>query len=172
MDARLQDIFISEIASQCRFALESMQRLRETLEGHEVHGAFLSVQGFLIAAGNISKLLWPTNPRIPQRGEILREALGVRDDSAVGPRRFRNHFEHFDERLEEWAMTSAGGNLVDMNIMPPGTISGIDPKDFLRNLDQQTLILTFRGDSYDLQAVEAEINEINNATLKCLARKK
>jgi len=43
---------------------------------------------------------------------------------------FRNHFEHFDERLEEWAKSSERHNFVDSNIGPPNMIDGIDPKDY------------------------------------------
>jgi len=47
-----------------------------------------------------------------------------------------------------------------MNIMSPGAISGIDINDFMRNLDPNTLTLTFHGDSYNLLDAEHEIKRI------------
>ena len=111
-----------------------------------------SVQGLLIAVGNISKLLWPIAAH-EERGRSLRQVLGVPDDSVLAPRTFRNHFEHFDERLESWATSSERGNFVDSNIGPPGMIVGIDPGDYLRNLDTQDLAVTFRGDKYELNSI-------------------
>lgn len=35
------------------------------------------------------------------RGERLRKMLKVKN-SILSDRKFRNHFEHYDERIEEW----------------------------------------------------------------------
>jgi hypothetical protein len=66
-----------------------------------------SVQSLLMAAANVSKLLWPTYRRgenlIPCRGEELRKSLAISDEhSPLSDRTLRNHFEHFDARLEHW----------------------------------------------------------------------
>jgi hypothetical protein len=119
----------------------------------DMHRLWYSAQALLVAAGNVSKLLWPPNPKYQQRGRELRASLGVKEDSPLAPRTFRNHFEHFDERLEDWATSSNRRSLVDSSVVPAGAIQGVDPGDFLRNLDPDTYSLTFRGDAYDLRAV-------------------
>jgi hypothetical protein len=161
MDPFLMRVFVTEVEAQCAFALRAMGELRQSLAARDTTGVFFYAQGFLGAAGNVSKLLWPPSETIPGRGEKLREFLGISNESPVSPRTFRNHFEHFDERLEQWASTSKRRNLVDSSFLTPGAIKGIDPEDFLRNLNPGTLTLTFRGDTYELTTVEAALREIH-----------
>ncbi len=104
------------------------------------------------------KIFWPRE-KYRKRGKELRKSLGIEDNSPIQPRNFRNHFEHFDERLEEWAKSSERHNFVDSNIVPSNMIAGIDPKDYLRNFDPTTWALTFRGDKYELKPIIKAIYE-------------
>ncbi len=117
MDSFLMSVFITEVETQCAFALRAIEQLRRSLATQDSKAVFFYAQASLSSAGNVSKLLWPPSPKIPDRGKKLRESRGISDDSPVAPRRFRNHFEHFDERLEEWAMTSKRRNLVDIDLI-------------------------------------------------------
>jgi hypothetical protein len=123
-----------------------------------------SVQAFLGAAGNISKLLWPSYRReeklIPERGPELRASLAVEADSPLAPRTFRNHFEHFDVRLEEWAVSSKPRIFIDANIAPTSMTSGYEPGDRLRNFDPYNFTITFRGDSYHLPPIVEAIEQL------------
>jgi hypothetical protein len=157
MDAQVQKIFVREVERQARFALIAAHDLDRALTAGDMDRLWYSIQGLLVSVGNVSKLLWPSANHAP-RGETLRKLLGVPNDSALAPRTFRNHFEHFDERLESWATSSARRNFVDSNVGPPGMIVGLDDEDFLRNFDTQSHAVTFRGDRYlfppILEAVE------------------
>lgn len=146
-------IFQREVERQCKFALIAEQDLNSSLQSHDTDRLWYSIQCFLVAVGNISKILWPSNPALRDRRVDIRESLSVDDDSPLEPRRFRNHFEHFDERLEEWATSSTRHNFVDSNVGPAGAISGIDPNDYLRNFDTSSFAVTFRGDLYILRPV-------------------
>jgi hypothetical protein len=160
MDETLRSIFMREVERQCKFALLAGQDLAQALQGGEMDRIWYSVQSILVAAGNISKLLWPPGIGHKVRGEDLRKALNVTNGSPLEPRTFRNHFEHFDERLEDWATASQRRNFVDSNVMPPGAIAGIDPADYLRNLDPVGWTLTFRGDSYALRPVIQAVQDL------------
>jgi hypothetical protein len=172
MEPFVTKVFLSEIVTQCDFALRAMDLLRRSLAAKDTRGVFWSAQALLGATGNVSKLLWPSATKYSGRGNELREALGVSDDSPVAPRTFRNHFEHFDERLDQWAAKSKRHNFVDSNIAGLGAIGGIDPEDFLRNLDPTTLNLSFRGDSYDLRTVDAALRKIHETARVKLERQK
>jgi hypothetical protein len=150
LDKMLLRLFCHEVERQCTFGLMASDDLRAAIQG-PVDRIWFSIQNLLVAAGNVSKLLWPPRPRIPNRGEELRKVLGVPDDSPLAPRTFRNYFEHFDERLEEWATSSDRKNFVDSNVGSPGMIARVDSGDFLRNFDTTTFAVTFRGDTYPLQ---------------------
>jgi hypothetical protein len=128
-------------------ALEKHQRM-QAAAGDRL---WYSVQAFLVAAGNISKLLWPSNrPILPERGPDRRASLEVEEDSPLKPMTFRNHFERFDERLEQWAVSSEHRVFIDANIGPIGKINGAESGDYLRNFDHSNFALTFRGDRHDL----------------------
>ena len=160
METMILRIFQGEVERQCRFALIAVEDLNQALSTDDRDRIWYSIQAFLVAAGNVSKLLWPTRPLLPERGAELRESLSVSDESLLEPRKFRNHFEHFDERLEEWATSSERRNFADSSIGPPGMIVGLEPGDFLRNFDTTNFAVTFRGDVYHLQPVTEAIREL------------
>jgi len=51
-------IFQKEVKRQCRFALIAIQDLEQALQVGDLDRLWYSVQAFLIAVANISKLLW------------------------------------------------------------------------------------------------------------------
>jgi hypothetical protein len=160
MKAMVLRIFQREVERQCR--LMAADDLGVSLVSGDHDRLWYSIQALLVAAGNVSKLLWPPKRLIliTGRGKQLRTSLQVGDDSPLLPRDFRNHFEHFGERLESWAKSSRRYNFVDSNIGSPGSIQGLDVSDFLRNFDPETLSLHFRGDVYHLRPVVQAIDSI------------
>jgi len=166
MEKMLLRIFQREVERQTRFALMAFSDLEAALKMGDIDRIWYAVQGFLVAAGNVSKLLWPSRPSVPNRGEELRLSLDVPDDSILAPRTFRNHFEHFDERLEQWAASSQRKNFVDSNVGPTGMISGLEPGDYLRNLDTTRHAVTFRGDTYLLKPL---VEALSNLYVKAVA---
>lgn len=164
-------IFQGEVGRQCKFSLTALNDMNEALKSSNFDRFWYSVQGVLIAVGNISKLLWPPSEKIPNRGRDLRDSLQVKGDSALGPRTFRNHFEHFDERLEDWMTSSERHNLADSNIMGKNGIAGLEVSDFLRNYDTDTKAVTFQGDEYPLQPIANAVSELYKATLQVDAKR-
>lgn len=156
----MEEIFVREVERQCKFGLIATDDLRVALETADMDRIWYSVQAILVAVGNLSKILWPAAPS-EERGRVLRESLGVTDDSVLAPRTFRNHFEHFDERLDRWATSSQHRNLADSNVGPPNMIQGIEPQDFLRNFDNQNFAVTFRGDTYSLAPIVDAVRELH-----------
>lgn len=159
MDAHIQHVFVRELERQAQFGLIAVADLNAALAACDNDRVWYSIQGLLIAAGNVSKLLWP-GPEYESRGAALRQLLSVADDSVLAPRTFRNHFEHFDERLDAWVAGDEAHNFVDSNIGPTGMISGLDSKNFLRNLDTTEMAVTFRGDSYRLQPITTALQDV------------
>ena len=153
-------IFQMEIERQCKFAIIAIEQIKTGLSNKDSDLVWYAIQNFLVAVGNISKIFWPINQKYGMRGEKLRKSLGIEDNSPIQPRNFRNHFEHFDERLEKWAESSERHNFVDSSILPPNMIAGIDQKDFLRIFNPTTWTLTFRGDEYELKPIIKAICEL------------
>lgn len=165
MERHVLRIFQREIERQCRIAIIAIEDLQNAQQAGDMDRVWYSVQSFLVAVGNVSKLLWPSAAHIPERAKELKSSLGVDDSSPLAPRTFRNHFEHFDERLEDWATSSKRQGFVDSNVGPSGMISGIDPEDYLRNFDTTKGAITFRGDEYILKPMVDAIVELHEKSL-------
>lgn len=114
----IQDlVLIGEIDLQAKIALRAAQRLLTTHENFDKVEMWCSIQSILVGAGNVSKILWP-NKKYELRGELLRQILNVEEHNPLSSRKFRNHFEHYDERVEEWFRNSSGGPYVDLAMNP------------------------------------------------------
>jgi len=161
MHPHIQVVFLREVERQARFALLAIADLEQGSAQSAMDRIRSSMQAFLVATGNVAKLLWPTKDSDVARGVELRQVLQVDDGSPLSPRTFRNHFEHFDERLDSWARSSERKNFADSNIGPLGMIDGLDAGDYIRNYDPTTQTVAFRGDVYHLGPVIAALRELH-----------
>ncbi len=178
-------VFVSEVETQCRLALiaraDAEAAIQQLLRG-EYDASFdslriwYSIQTFLSACANVSKLLWPKlTPskgetaehvrRRRERGEQLRLTLGIVDDSPFSElkdKRLRNYFEHFDERLDDWAVTSPNHNLMTRCSGTPGSfmIAGMGPSDTMGYLDLTTYDVTFQDLAISLPKMYAAIEDL------------
>jgi hypothetical protein len=129
MDELLLQKFIFEIDRQCGFCLLAFEDLSQALLLPRTPGSdhlsrqkhmerlWYSVQSFLVASGNISKLLFGSSNQDYNQRADLRRSLGVDDSSPFHfrNREARNYFEHFDVQLVLWFNSSTGRNFVDLN---------------------------------------------------------
>ena len=179
MDENLEKRFLKELEIQCgfaKFALEDLNSCLSSLENvrggftnngnNDVERLWYSIQNFLNAAANISRILWPSKRNYKERGRLLRKKLNVNDGFALNSRQARNSFEHFDERLHDWFFSlDKPSAAVDRNIGPIDSWNPSgdpDKKYFLRNFDQTKYVLWFRGEMYELQPMIKEIQSIFN----------
>lgn len=166
METMVLRIIHSEVERQCKFALIAVRDLKQALHIPGGDRLWHSVQAFLVAAGNISKLLWPPRrrrPLIPERASELRTSLSVGEHSPLKRRTFRNHFEHFDERLEQWATSPQRGMLINSNVGSPRTIGDSEPGHYPRNFDTTNSAVSYCGDVYYLQPVVDAIRDFLGA---------
>ena len=172
MDEQLLQKFLFEIARQCRFCLLAFEDLNQALLLLRTAGSdqlnrqkhmerlWYSVQSFLVASGNISKLLFGSDTQSRNQRAGLRQSLGIDDSSPLNDRGARNYFEHFDERLERWFNSSTRHNFVDLNVGPLNMIGGIDEHDFIRNLDPGKMAITFYGDEYPMIPIVDAVTQL------------
>jgi len=148
---------ISEIVTQAKFAEIAANQLANTSNSVEVWG---SIQSILVATANVSKILWPARKQSKSRGRHLRNLLGVDDDNLLSDRTFRNHFEHYDERIEEWIESKNSAVYMDSRIDPFELTTLSLPQLFHRSYNPISKTLSFRGESIDIAAVLAELAKI------------
>jgi hypothetical protein len=183
VDERLLRASQREVLRQCRFAMFAGSDLYHALQAKDHDRTWYSVQGIVAACANLSKLLWPNEEGasdrrssretavtpVPGRGEALRDSLGVSSNSLLQSRSLRNCFEHFDEELEAWAGSSEKRTLIDTNLGPASAIRA-DAGEVLRNLDPATLVLTFRGESFELRPLLHEVVALHERTVARLEK--
>ncbi|MFN8255735.1 MAG: hypothetical protein U0W24_08610 [Bacteroidales bacterium] len=160
-----ETVFIGEIVLQSKIAQRANERLLATRENFDSIEVWCSIQSILVAAGNVSKILWPQK-KIAVRGEALRKVLNIEDDHnyLLSDRKFRNHFEHYDERIDNWFAEDRSAVYTDLVMNPFPSIFGSSFNNYHRAYNSVTQTLTFRGEKIDLAAVLKELDEIR---LKC-----
>ncbi len=151
-------IFISEILLQSKIAQRGFERLQATHNNFDNLEVWCSIQSILVSAANISKILWPGKNRL--RGKRLREMLKVEENNILSNRKFRNHFEHYDERIEEWFNNRPNGVYIDLAMNPSlrGGFTGNDHRGY-NSFDNS---LMFRGERLDLNKVLTALSEVYN----------
>lgn len=162
MDPMLLEVFQGQVLVQCEFLLLAAAELDTALEQHNVRRAFYALQSILNAAGNASKALWGQSgeTEVAARRKPLRDSIELSDDSPLQSVRVRNHFEHFDNRVDDWWEKSTVRAFVDMNIGIPVGGMGFGKYDWFRNFDPQTGDLTFWGDQFNIRAIVNEVIQI------------
>ena len=161
--------FQFEIEYQCKFALITYNEIKRPHQGSD--RTFYALQAFLVACGNISKIMWPQLPKkdekrkqdLMKRGEMVRQSLSVNEDSPLANRDLRNHFEHYDERIESWYRDNKGQKFIDGFIGSRERIQrmlDVNNAKLLRHFDPETEVAVFLDETYDLKPVVSEVKNI------------
>lgn len=163
MHGLLEMAFISEIVLQTKIAIKASERLQvanKNLDNIEVWGA---IQSILVATRNVSKILWPSAKTDKPRGEMLREILKVEENNLLSERKFRNHFEHYDSRLEDFFKKQSNGsiNYIDLAMNP--SLSGHGLGNTHRGYNAFNNTLLYRGDLLDLNELMKALDDIHEA---------
>ena len=152
-----QEIEFAKIA----FDKYTLLKTEESIDNKEL---FYQIHQFLIHCADLHKILFPTinkrdsdsirqikKDRKNSLERIFNNYLGI-DFSHF--REARNHFEHFDERIDDWILKSDRHNFVDIstgNTDIEKSIGGIDNKiDYFRNINIKNDVLSFAGNKYNL----------------------
>src|SRR5687768_8347526 len=124
MDRRLTLMFLRQAWYQCEYALYAAHDINTT-QGDAMR-TFYAIERLLTAVANVSKIFWPSRSRSDprplrkQERQELRDLVGLTKRSLLRPRAMRDHFEHFDARIEEWGdLSHATGDwgFIDMNTL-------------------------------------------------------
>lgn len=123
-------------------------------------GTFSALQALLNAAANISKAFWGSGGRLADERLALRQSVGVMDNSALNLVKMRNHFEHIDERIDQWWSRSEAHIHVDLQIGSRAAISGIKDIDRFRAYDPNTTDVIFWGAEFNVRDLVSAIEQL------------
>jgi hypothetical protein len=181
LEKHIWALFRGEIQKNCDFALLAYgdmmkhSQLEEQNEKDRSNRIWLSIELFLIAVANISKILWPSRPpkcpeceyqpelsrQVFSRAKDLRIILSVREPSPLEKRSFRNFFEHYDFELDDWASESNKQLVYDSNVGPIELIIKSSNKPLIiRHFDQYKSMIYYRGRQYHVKPVVEALKEL------------
>lgn len=95
------------------------------------------------------------------RGEELRRMLSISGNERFVSREARNHFEHFDERLDSWYQNSKYHNIIDTSIGGDNFIKGGNNIiDFMRFFNNQRFVFRFRENEYEIEPLGQDVVDL------------
>ena len=161
-EALLTHMFVLEVLRACRHTELAGADLAIAASQHDDERTWFAVQALLVAAAHVSKLLWPApgSARDQPRATRLRALLGVDETSPLNAVDMRNHFEHFDERLERWAAHPGPKALGDRLIGPRQAVTTVGPITYYRTFDPARLVVSFEDEEYPLHPVIAAARDL------------
>ena len=121
---------------------------------------FSSIHSFLSHAAMVSKMLLAKSedPSSKSIGDIL----GVPVTSLVHNRKFRNHLEHYDERLKQWIKKAVMGKAIGTYNIGPKSMIVIPNMIFVSHYDPTNDTYTFVDEDFNLGELNTELVKINN----------
>ncbi|KKR47001.1 MAG: hypothetical protein UT90_C0007G0004 [Parcubacteria group bacterium GW2011_GWA1_40_21] len=150
------EMSIREIWTQAHFAEIAYSHIDpKAATGNDA--VFSSIHSFLSHCAMVSKMLSAnydtTTPRTIENVLVI-------SSTTVHTKTFRNHLEHYDERLRRW-IGQHGVNIMigDYNIGPKSALQ-IPNMVFVRHYDPNSQMFTFVNDDFDLGTMSSEVQRI------------
>jgi hypothetical protein len=180
MDRFIERIYLHEMIMQGDNAVAVIQRMNALLASQQNMATefFHAAVDFLQHTSAVSRQRWSPGSndkvrreRAENRGKHLRTSLKIDEEHVLRSRRLRDHLEHYDERIDDWAETSQNKNIVDNMIGPRSAIGGdaIRDADIMRLYDPSTNKFVFRGESFDVQELVNGVIDIRDRAIRRLA---
>jgi hypothetical protein len=161
MELMLLRQFEQQVLNQCEFVLMAANEINAALKARHLKRVFFGLQNLLTAAANISKALWGQAGRFALERKDLRDSIGVADDSPLRRVTMRNHFEHFDERLDKWWRESGERHvMIDFCVMPKSAVQIMDPLTWFRVFDPVSANVYFWSEEFNIQELITEVQKI------------
>jgi len=153
------EMSIREIWTQAHFAELSYKNIDpKAIKGTDL--VFSSIHSFLSHCANVSKML------VAEDGGNLPTTIGdvleIPKNSDIHNRKFRNHLEHYDERLKNWIREKGiNANIGTYNIGPKSMIQ-IPNMVFVSHYDPTNDTFTFVNEDFDLGKLFSEVVRIKD----------
>jgi hypothetical protein len=131
---------IKELCDYARATFDEMVQTKDSLRRY-----FLAIT-VVSTASDISKFFRPTAPRrksprelkeyTKQRAKALRDKYGINESDPFLSRNLRDHFEHYDERLDEFILERGNASMKQLLEQFKGFVFEPGRPDIIRFRDQ------------------------------------
>ncbi len=153
------EMSIREIWTQSHFAEIAYSHIdAKVAKGTDL--VFSSIHSFLSHSAMVSKMLLAKSDSSSSKS--IGDILGVLNTSLVHNRKFRNHLEHYDERLKEWIKQAAMGKMIGTYNVGPKSMIGGPNMIFVSHYDPTNDTFTFVDEDFDLGELSRENRRINS----------
>jgi hypothetical protein len=117
------------------------------------------LQNLVVQAAALSRYFWPVKAEHNWRGEHLRKAFGLTEESALRSRGLRNAIEHFDEQLDKYLENGIVGQILPQYVGPFSEPQGV-PVHLFRAYYIDTGVFELLGKRYEVDPIAAEVGRI------------
>lgn len=153
-------------------ALKSATRIANLVKQHKggsydfpPQPALDELQNVALQGASISRFFWPSDKKYDKRGEILRKAFAVTEQSPLRSRTLRNKMEHFDEYLDDYLKTCLAGQFIP-DYFGPKPPNNRGPLRFFRAFFTNTGEFEILGDIFPIQPIVDEIRRVHEVLIK------
>lgn len=168
MDLNMLGLHIHEIRNQFTYIEGNVSILNQSMENDARMGVFLSLQGIMHSASQISRLLWAPRKSGKARSEELRKFLGLPEDHPLNNADIKGLFDNCDEANEEWVKKTKGKYILYDFI---GDLAASPHKDveignIFRSFDIKSKIYVYRGKGFNMDALLTVLKDVSDGINK------
>lgn len=176
----IKKVYLKQISMDCDSCMDTANRMKLLINdieqgkatiGENEYKFFAELANFVNKTAAISRMFWPPVPHKPgkrttaqnrakKRGDDLLFELKIPLDSPIKNRNIRNNFEHYDERLDDWAYSSINKNFLNYVYGPRNAVSGIEDGDIIHRYNPETDIYSFRGKEFNIKELVVGVFDI------------
>lgn len=174
MDINNDDLYLSELQTQCRFALRALTYVQFSINEDDIDTdeIWYHIQMFLVSIANVSKMLKSNKDNsinFEAHHQRIVTEYNLPENYFTNEKRMRNRFEHYDERLLKWL--NKPSQIRGLNNIGPvdGFISGVK-FNYLKHFDPTTHTLHFDDLTVNLQDAYEQLNILNQKLEETLFR--
>lgn len=164
MDMNVIGLHIHELRNQCRFIEASVGILNQSVENQASIGIFFALQNIMLGTNQISRTLWTPRKKGKERASDMRQVLELPEKYPLNNEGILTLVDHADEANDQWI-----GQSKDQYILYDfiGDIANsqhkdVETKNIYRAFDVSTKIYTFRGVSFNLEALLKAVGDVSN----------
>jgi len=117
------------------------------------------LQNVLVQAAALSRYFWPVRASHVWRGEHLRRAFQLPEDSPLRSRGLRNAIEHFDEQLDRYLEDGVVGHILPQYVGPFSESDGV-PVHLFRAYYIDKGVFELLGKRYDVNPIAGAVMAI------------
>lgn len=159
---------VNEVLQQCEYADVAYSNI----QNKQSNIVFSSIHSFLSHCSVISRFLWENRAIKDKYRQSLAEILELDSNMQIRSRKFRDDFDHFDERLPIWLEGLGNENIFDSTVSDQRNFVSLEGSNahFLRHFIRSENVYVFMDNELNLAELHEELHKISNTISDSMSR--